>query len=148
MILGRFRSSPETSIIEMIDHVNALVLPVRDIQRCVSFYRDTLGFHLLDQTADAAFLRIGEKGGLTLGLLSLDEVTKLISEEQVRPHEETIHRSYFAVFVDDVDQEYEVLKGKGVHFVKPPTTQPWGQRIAYFEDPEGNLWEVSHLPKK
>ncbi|MDA4131655.1 MAG: VOC family protein, partial [Thaumarchaeota archaeon] len=34
------------------------------------------------------------------------------------------------------------------HFVKPPTTQPWGQRIAYFEDPEGNLWEISHFPKK
>jgi len=47
-----------------------------------------------------------------------------------------------------VDREYEELGQKGVHFVKPPTTQPWGQRIAYFEDPEGNLWEISHFPKK
>jgi len=61
----------------------------------------------------------------------------VISEVQVRPGEETIHRTYYAVFVEDVDREYEELRKKGVHFVKPPTTQPWGQRIAYFEDPEG-----------
>jgi catechol 2,3-dioxygenase-like lactoylglutathione lyase family enzyme len=132
----------------MIDHVNALVLPVRDLEKCVPFYRDKLGFQLLDQQDDAAYLRIGGKGGPVLALLSVDEVAKLISEERVRPREETIHRSYFAVFVDDADREYEELKGKGVHFVKPPTTQPWGQRIAYFEDPEGNLWEISHFPKK
>ncbi|MDG6994724.1 MAG: VOC family protein [Nitrososphaerota archaeon] len=40
------------------------------------------------------------------------------------------------------------LKSKGVHFIKPPTTHPWGQRIAYFEDPEGNLWEISTFLKK
>jgi lactoylglutathione lyase len=52
------------------------------------------------------------------------------------------------VFIDDVDREYEELKAKGVHFVKLPTTEPWGHRIGYFEDPEGNLWEISQLPKK
>jgi uncharacterized glyoxalase superfamily protein PhnB len=83
-----------------------------------------------------------------LGLVSVDEVARLISEKQVRPKVEAIHRTYYAVFVDDVDREYEELRAKGVHFVKPPTTQPWGQRIAYFEDPEGNLWEISHFLKK
>ncbi len=93
-------------------------------------------------------MAIGGKGGLVLGLVSVDEVARLISMEQVRPGEETIRRTYYAVFVEDVDREYEELRQKGVHFVKPPTTQPWGQRIAYFEDPEGNLWEISHFPKK
>ncbi len=96
-----------------------------------------------------SFLSIdGKKGGLVLGLISLDNVAELISKEQVRPKEETIHRTYFAVFVEDADKEHEDLKAKGVHFVKPPTTQPWGQRIAYFEDLEVNLWEISHFPNK
>jgi lactoylglutathione lyase len=135
----------------MIDHVNALALPVRDVQKCAAFYRDKLGFTLMNSTAEAAFLRIGEKGAkgsVDLALLSMDKVAQQISPEQVRPAEETIHRSFFAVFLADVDREYKELTGKGVHFVKPPTTQPWGQRIAYFEDPEGNLWEISHFPKK
>ncbi|MGA9839819.1 MAG: VOC family protein [Thermoplasmata archaeon] len=132
----------------MIDHVNAVVLPVRDVPKCAAFYRDQVGFALLEMHDEDAYLRIGGAGGLILALISMDAVARLISEEQVRPREETIHRTYFAIFLDDVDREYEELKAKGVHFVKPPTTQPWGQRIAYFEDPEGNLWEISHFPKK
>ena len=133
----------------MIDHVNAVVLPVHDVEKCTAFYRDKLGFKLNNKDAESAFFSIdGKKGGLVLGLVSINEVAKLISEKQVRPREEAIHRAYYAVFVDDVDREYEELKAKAVHFVKPPTTQPWGQRIAYFEDPEGNLWEISHFPKK
>jgi lactoylglutathione lyase len=135
----------------MIDHVNALVLPVRDVQKCAAFYRDKLGFTLMDSHPMDAFLRVGEKGAkgsITLALLSMDSVAKLISPEQVRPAEEIVHRSYYAVFLDDVDREYEELTKEGVHFVKRPTTQPWRQRIAYFEDPEGNLWEISHFPKK
>ena len=132
----------------MIDHVNAVVLPVRDVEKCMSFYRDKLGFKLNHQDEESAFLAIGDKGGLILGLISVDSVARLISEKQVRPREETVHRTYYAVFVEDVDREYEELKGKGVNFVKPPATQPWGQRIGYFEDPEGNLWEISQLPKK
>jgi lactoylglutathione lyase len=135
----------------VIDHVNALVLPVRDVEKCATFYRDKLGFTLMNMSPEDAFLRIGEKGAkgrIDLALLSMEKVAQLITREQVRPTEDTIHRTFFAVFLDDVDHEYEELTRKGVHFVKPPTTQPWGQRIAYFEDPEGNLWEISHFPKK
>jgi lactoylglutathione lyase len=78
----------------------------------------------------------------------MNSAVNLISEAQVRPKDEAIHRTYFAVFLDDVDKEYEELRSRGVSFVKPPTTFPWGQRIAYFEDPEGNLWEISTFLKK
>jgi len=132
----------------MIDHVNALVLPVRDVEKCAAFYHERLGFELNFKDDSSAFFSIdGKKGGLVLGLISVTNVAELISEKQVRPTEEAIHRTYYAVFVEDVDREYEELRAKGVSFVKPPTTHPWGQRIAYFEDPEGNLWEISHFLK-
>ena len=121
---------------------------MRDLEKCTSFYSEKLGFKLKNKDDNSAFFGLGDKERIILGLILIDNVAELISEEQVRPREETIHRTYYAVFVDDVDREYEELKRKGVHFVKPPTTQPWGQRIAYFEDPEGNLWEISHFPKK
>ncbi len=132
----------------MIDHVNAYALSVRDLEKCISFYRDKLGLTLKDKEGDFAYLLFGGKGGPGLALISIESAAKMISEAQIRPKENTIHRNYFAVFVEDVDKEYEDLRSKGVHFVKPPTTQPWGQRIAYFEDPEGNLWEISHFLKK
>lgn len=132
----------------MIDHVNAVVLPVRDVEKCAAFYAEKLGFGLNFKDAESAFLSIdGKKGGLVLGLIAMTTVTDLISETQVRPSEDSIHRTFYAVFVEDVDAEYRELEAKGVHFVKPPTTHPWGQRIAYFEDPEGNLWEISTFLK-
>jgi catechol 2,3-dioxygenase-like lactoylglutathione lyase family enzyme len=124
------------------------MLVVRDFEKCLSFYRDKLGFKLENREEDFAYLTFGSQSGPGLALTSVDSAVKLISEAQIRPKEKTIHRNYFAVFLKDVDREYEELKAKGVHFVKPPTTFPWGQRIAYFEDPEGNLWEISHFIKK
>ncbi len=132
----------------MIDHFNAYVLPVRDLEKCILFYRDKLGLQLKTKEEDFAYLVFANMGGPGLGLLSIESAAKNISEAQVRPGKAAIHRTYFAVFVDDVDKEYKELKAKGVRFVKPPTAYPWGQRIAYFEDPEGNLWEISHFPKK
>ena len=41
--------------------------------------------------------------------------------------------------VEDVDQEYERLQSLSVEWVKPPTTQAWGNRSIYFRDPDGNL---------
>jgi catechol 2,3-dioxygenase-like lactoylglutathione lyase family enzyme len=41
--------------------------------------------------------------------------------------------------VGDVDQEYRRLQRFVRSWVKPPTTQPWGTRSAYFRDPDGNL---------
>lgn len=132
----------------MIDHLNAHVLSVKDFDKCVAFYRDVMGFTLKDKQEDFAYFVFDKNGGAGLGILAVDSAAKMISQEHIRPREDAIHRDYFAVFVDDVDKEYEELNSKGVHFVNPPKTHPWGQRIAYFEDPEGNLWEISTFLKK
>jgi catechol 2,3-dioxygenase-like lactoylglutathione lyase family enzyme/predicted SnoaL-like aldol condensation-catalyzing enzyme len=50
------------------------------------------------------------------------------------------HSSYALEFeVQDVDREYERLRELGVPIVKPPTTQAWGLRSAWFRDPDGNI---------
>ncbi len=134
----------------MIDHVNAYVLSVRDLDKCVAFYRDKLGFKLKDKTDDFAYLVFGNSGP-GLGLVSVESAVKMMSQEaHIRSRDETNRASwnYFAVFVEDVDKEYEGLSAKGAHFLKTPTTHEWGQRIAYFEDPEGNVWEISQFLKK
>ncbi len=132
----------------MIDHVNAYVLPVKDLEKCISFYRDKLGLQLKNKEDDFAYLVFSNQAGPGIGLISMKSAANLLSEAQVQPKKESVHRTYLAVFLDDVDKEYEQLRSKGVQFIKPPTDFPWGQRIAYFEDPEGNLWEISHFVKK
>ena len=48
-------------------------------------------------------------------------------------------RSTIELVVEDVDAEYERVLATGAEVVKPPTTQTWGRRSAWFRDPDGNI---------
>jgi catechol 2,3-dioxygenase-like lactoylglutathione lyase family enzyme len=41
--------------------------------------------------------------------------------------------------VEDVDAEFARLRALPIDWVKPPSTQPWGNRSIYLRDPDGNL---------
>ncbi|HTT44646.1 MAG TPA: VOC family protein [Thermoplasmata archaeon] len=131
----------------MIDHVNAYALTVRDVRGCAEFYRDKLGLKLQEMSDDFAYLTFDRKGP-GLALVSAQGLAKEIPSDRVRPGESLTQRNYLAVFLEDADRAYEELRAKGVRFVQSPTTRPNGQRFAFFEDPEGNLWEISHFPKE
>ena len=45
--------------------------------------------------------------------------------------------------VEDINKACKELKSKGVEIFEGPKTTPWGQKVAYFKDPDGNIWEVS-----
>lgn len=130
----------------MIDHVNAYALTVRNVKECAEFYRDKLGLNLQECSDDFAYLTF-DKTGAGVALVSAGELARELSTDRVRPQEALLQRNYFAVFLDDADRAYEELRTKGVKFVQPPSTRSNGQRYAFFEDPEGNLWEISHFPK-
>ncbi len=41
-----------------------------------------------------------------------------------------------------VDDSYAAIVAKGATPVTAPATMPWGQRAAFFADPEGNIHEL------
>jgi lactoylglutathione lyase len=129
----------------MIDKISAHLIMVRDFDKSFKFYHDVLEFTPVTNEKGFAAFKVGES---TLAVLDISMAADMISEEAIQPAKEFIPRSLFAVFMDDCDAEYERLKARGVHFIKPPVTQPWGQRTAYFTDPDGNIWEISHFPKE
>ncbi len=131
-----------------MDHVNAYALTARDVKGCAEFYRDKLGLKLEELSDGFAYLKFGDKAGPGLALVSAEGLAREIPKERVRPGESLLQRNYLAVFLDDADRAYEELRKKGVRFLQPPDTRPNGQRFAFFEDPEGNLWEISHFPKE
>jgi lactoylglutathione lyase len=50
--------------------------------------------------------------------------------------------------VTDIDATVKELKMQGVSFIKEPKTQPWGQRTAYFTDPDFHIWEIQQWINK
>lgn len=43
---------------------------------------------------------------------------------------------------EDVDASFERVVGLGARPVRPPADMPWGQRAAFFADPDGNIHEL------
>jgi lactoylglutathione lyase len=47
------------------------------------------------------------------------------------------------IYVDDVDATAERLRELGAREISPPADQPWNERLAYFEDPDGHRLHVT-----
>ncbi len=124
----------------MLHAVVAMVLFVRDLAKCMTFYRDTLGLQVKESNPDSVGFSLG---GQYFLLLEVSAAAHMISEEALELKIEGGPRGLLAASVEDVDAAYEALKARGVTFLRPPTNQPWGLRTAYFADPEGNLWEIN-----
>lgn len=46
--------------------------------------------------------------------------------------------------VENVTKVCAELKEKGIEIFEGPKTTPWGQRVAYFKDPDNNVWEITN----
>ena len=125
----------------MIDHYNQYNITVYDLKKCVSFYRERIGLKILQDQDDYAYFVFG-KTEMGLALISVKTGNRLFPEAKFPPSGQRTHQSFLSIEVEDVDKECSDLKARGVPFVIPPTVYPIGQKVAFFEDPEGNLWEV------
>src|SRR4051794_20842865 len=111
----------------MLHTIPYITLWVRDFERTVRFYKDTLGLPLVE--INEAFARFGT-GGTQLAFHALEPGHPVPGNRQLEIHFD----------VADVDSVYEELRGRGVEFNEPPANMPWGVRMAAFNDPEG--WTV------
>ncbi len=110
-----------------IDFNHALIY-VRDVNRAIRFYRDLLGFQVIEETEDYARLR-SPKSNSTIGLHKLSgQITSLPSQEGIR--------LYFEL--KDLDEFCLKLSSEGLKIDQMPTNMPWGWRHAYLRDPDGH----------
>lgn len=130
----------------MIDHINAFAIVVDDVRKCAEFYRDKLGFKEMELSDDFAYLKFSEAPGPGLALISRKGFKEDLEANEDAKQIANTSKSYFATFLKhSADEEYDNLKDRGVSFVTGLSERPNGQRYAFFKDPEGNLWEISHF---
>jgi predicted enzyme related to lactoylglutathione lyase len=104
-----------------------------DVARLVSFYEMVTGVSAA--WANELFAEIPTPVG-TLAIGS-DKTVPLFGAGSAEP---AANRSAIVEFlVEDVDSEYERLRGGVGEVVTEPTTMPWGNRALLFRDPDGNL---------
>jgi catechol 2,3-dioxygenase-like lactoylglutathione lyase family enzyme len=123
----------------MFNQINNVLLFVQDLKKSTEFYNKKLGLSIKMQ--EEGYIEF-ELEGAILGIVDVHEGANMISEELILGPRGSAHSFSLAAEVSDVDGIYKQLSEMGVEFIKKPFTQPWGQRCAYFEDPDGNIWEI------
>lgn len=118
-----------------INQIGQIAIPVRELERAVAFYRDTLGMQFLFQAPPG--LAFFNCGGVRLML-------DVPADEQPKRYASIIYYK-----VEDLPSAYETLKNRGVNFeqapelvARMPDHELW---MAFLKDPDENLlglmWE-------
>jgi catechol 2,3-dioxygenase-like lactoylglutathione lyase family enzyme len=115
---------------------------VHEYDEAIAFYRDVLGFELVEDTPVPAqgkrWVVLRPPGSSGCGLL----LARASSADQVsRVGYQTGGRVGFFLVTDDFARDHAAYTAKGVVFVRPPEEQPYGQ-VAVFQDLYGNLWDL------
>jgi predicted enzyme related to lactoylglutathione lyase len=116
---------------------------VDDPGKAFKFYTEVLGFveRLYVPEAQLAIVVSPEEPGGT-GLLLEPHGFPIVTAYQEAIYKEGLPAIVFGV--EDVQGEYERLKGLGVVFTQEPTTTEWGTQ-AIFDDTCGNLIQLHQV---
>ena len=117
----------------MATGVAAIWVPVTDMQRAVTFYRDALGLTIKSQSDDWSEV---DAGGVLLGLNGREQASSGSEGGAVVSFQPD----------GDIDSEVERLRGNGVEFTGGISDHEWG-RIAPFKDTEGNDLQIYAPPQ-
>ena len=126
--------------------IDYIALFVVDVERSLIFYRDVLGFSFdKPNKADSAE---GYSGRLKIGLYDRLWLSKLFGDRGEQP----ISGNPFllSMSVNNLDQVYEQIYKQmrerqttiPIDIISPPQIMPWGQKILFLRDPDGNLVEI------
>jgi catechol 2,3-dioxygenase-like lactoylglutathione lyase family enzyme len=124
---------------------NHAMIYSKDVGRALGFYRDLLGFKLIEDfrfEGKPVYARLRAPGGdCTIALHQAEQGASLVSDGV---------RLYFEV--RDLDNFCRRLQQKNFYITQLPRMMPWGWRHAYLNDPDGHeislYWAGENRMKK
>lgn len=120
----------------MFKNLFAVCLLVDNFDRSFQFYKQTLGLKVKSQ--DGKFADF-EFGNTSIAIFEKEAATAMFPAKYMSKGGGLV----LAVQVEEFDKVIKQLRDKGVDIFEGPKTTEWGQTVAYFHDPDNNIWEVS-----
>ena len=119
-----------------------VILAVYELSRARRFYVEAFGW--TETVTTPVYVEFALPDGMRLGLYLREGFSRNTGAPvSLRaPHHTTATELYLVV--DDLDASVARLEGLGARCLSPAAERPWGDRAAYFEDPEGNVLVVVH----
>ena len=131
----------------MKGRIGSVTVLADDALRLVRFYCETLGFSVKGAHNDWVEL---ENDGVRFAVRSRTIMESATGHPSYT--EAKCGQMFTLAFPlrthQEVDEAYADVVAKGAIPVQSPRTMPWGQRAAFFADPEGNIHELfADLPR-
>lgn len=126
-----------------VQSISELALWVSDLDRAITFYRDRLGFDLVDlDPGKNAFLKSGDF--LIVLFVPSDPGTKLAREylERTGGPQGDVYHAAFRIDPAELDSYCQELRAEGVA-VKGPVNFDSGRRSYFVEDPDQHYIELT-----
>lgn len=119
--------------------ISRFSLLVADYEEAIAWYRDKLGFSVLEDRAEPAkrWVVISPPGGgcaLVLARASTPAQQALIGAQAGE-------RVWLFLQTDDFARDHAAMLAAGVHFCETPRHEAYGT-VAVFEDLYGNRWDL------
>jgi lactoylglutathione lyase len=112
----------------MFNHIDYVMVMVSDMTRSIQFYRDKLGLRLRFESPDWTEFETGTT------VLALHGGGKSAATS----HEPKAGTASIGFYVDNLNDKFNELKGRGVSFPMPPTDRPEEKiKLAVCLDPDG-----------
>lgn len=125
-------------------HIGYIALVVRDYDEAIQFYRDKIGFALIEDSRlddKKRWVLMAPPGAVETRLL----LAKAASPEQSsRIGNQTGGRVFLFLHTDDFWRDYHAFRARGVNFRRSPKEEAYGT-VAVFEDLYGNLRDLLQL---
>ncbi|GGR06146.1 VOC family protein [Deinococcus ruber] len=128
--------------------IHQTFLPHTDPAASLAFYRDTLGFTVLNDTGynGMHWITVGPegRGGMSI-VLYPPQATPGVTDDERRTIAEMMAKGSYATIIlatADLDSIFERLQASNAELVQEPTEQPYGVRDCAFRDPAGNLIRI------
>src|SRR5580692_2624973 len=127
--------------------IQVMTIHVDDQAKALRFYSEVLGFKKKTDFSNGGYRWV------TVASPEAPEGPELQLEANTHPAARAYQEARFQqsqpaamFFVDDVQSEYDRLKGLGVKFTKPPS-KVTGSTIAMLDDTCGNLIQIAALDR-
>lgn len=112
-----------------------------DFPGMLQFYKEVMGFKVklrLDKFAEF------ENEGVRFAISTGEVMKQATGDESYteKKHGHSLELAFEAGSPEDVGVQFDALVKKGATPIKKPANMPWGQRTAFFADPDGNIHEI------
>ena len=122
-------------------HLNLISLLVADYDAAIAFYRDALGFTLVEDTD------MGRGKRWVVVAPRPDAETRILLAKASGPFQtgrigdQGGGRVFLFLHTDDFARDHARMSAAGVRFMEAPRQEPYGT-VAVFEDLYGNRWDL------